>query len=329
MKKEIKSLKKCKILVTPTSFSKYNLKYAKELEDTVGEVIYNTSGKPLLEEDLIPLVCDIDGFIAGLDDITANVIKAAKVLKVIARYGAGIDRVDLEAAKENKIYVTNTPGANSVSAAELTIGLIISVARNIINGNNSVKDGKWPRFSGVSLTGKIFGIIGLGNIGKEVAKRLKAFNVKIIAFDVHYDKDFLEEYDIEPVALDTLFSISDFILLHVPVFKDTVNIINGQNLSKMKKGSILVNTARGELVDEDALYESLLKGHLKAAALDAFKKEPPDAGNKLLTLSQVITTPHMGAATDDASNEMTRISIEECLAVLQGYKPKHVVVCPD
>jgi len=97
----------------------------------------------------------------------------------------------------------------------------------------------------------------------------------------------------------------------------------------MKKGSILVNTARGELVDEDALYESLLKGHLKAAALDAFKKEPPDAGNKLLTLSQVITTPHMGAATDDASNEMTRISIEECLAVLQGYKPKHVVVCPD
>ncbi len=313
----VKPLKDCKVLVTPTSFSKYNNNLSKELENTVGSVIYNTSGKPLSEKELIPLVFDVDGFIAGLDDITSNAIKAAKSLKVIARYGTGVDRVDLKAAKEAGVYVTNTPGANSVSVAELTIGLAITAARNILEGNNGIKKGTWPRLPGITFSGKTFGIIGLGSVGKEVAKRLRAFGLKLIAYDIFFDKEFLKEYGIEPVDLENLFSKSDFISLHIPVLDDTANIINRESLARMKKGSILINTARGELIDEDALYESLASGHLKAAALDTFKKEPPDEDNKLLSLSQVITTPHMGAATDNASDEMTRISIDECLAVLK------------
>jgi D-3-phosphoglycerate dehydrogenase len=324
----MKPLKDCKILVTPTSFSRYNKNLSKELENVVGSVIYNTSGKPLSEKELMPLVFDVDGFIAGLDDITLNVIKAAKSLKVIARYGTGVDRVDLKAAKEAGIYVTNTPGANSVSVAELAIGLAITAARNILEGNNGIKKGTWPRLSGTTLSGKTFGIIGLGSIGKEVAKRLRAFGLKLIAYDIFFDKEFLKEYQIEPVDLESLFSKSDFVSLHIPVFDDTVNIVNQESLARMKKGSILINTARGELVDEDALYESLVSGHLKSAALDTFKKEPPDENNKLLSLSQVITTPHIGAATDNASDEMTRISIDECLAVLRGKKPKYIVVEP-
>jgi D-3-phosphoglycerate dehydrogenase len=324
----MKPLKDCKILVTPTSFSRYNKNLSKELENVVGSVIYNTSGKPLSEKELMPLVFDVDGFIAGLDDITLNVIKAAKSLKVIARYGTGVDGVDLKAAKEAGIYVTNTPGANSVSVAELAIGLAITAARNILEGNNSIKKGTWPRLSGTTLSGKTFGIIGLGSIGKEVAKRLRAFGLKLIAYDIFFDKEFLKEYQIEPVDLESLFSKSDFVSLHIPVFDDTVNIVNRESLARMKKGSILINTARGELVDEDALYESLVSGHLKSAALDTFKKEPPNADNKLLSLSQVIVTPHMGAATDNASDEMTKIAIEECLKVLKGERPKYFVVEP-
>jgi len=324
----MKPLKDCKILVTPTSFSRYDYNLAKELENTVGSVQYNNTGKPLSEKELMPLVADIDGFIAGLDDITSNVIEATKNLRVIARYGTGVDRIDLKAATEAGIYVTNTPGANSVSVAELTIGFAITAARDILEGNNGIKKGIWTRLSGTTLSGKTFGIIGLGSIGKEVAKRLMAFNLKLIAYDIFFDKEFLKKYRIEPVDLKSLFSKSDFISLHIPVFDDTLNIINRENLARMKKGSILINTARGELIDEDALYESLLSGQLKAAALDAFKKEPPDENNRLLSLSQVITTPHMGAATDNASDEMTRISIDECLAVLRGKKPKYIVAEP-
>ena len=321
----IKPLNQCKILVTPTSFAKYNKDYISMLENAVKKVTYNRTGKPLSEKDLIPLVSDIDGFIAGLDDITSSAIKAAGNLKVISRYGTGVDRVDLKAAKKAGIFVTNTPGANSVSVAELTIGLAISAARNIPEGNSRTKNGGWPRLSGTSLSGKTFGIIGLGSVGKEVAKRLSCFNMRILAYDINFDAGFASQYDIVYTDTDNIFTSSDFISLHIPVFRDTVNIINKRSLTKMKKGAILINTARGELVDEDALYESLKSGHLKAAALDAFKEEPPNPQNKLLSLPQVVAAPHMGAATDDASNEMTRISIEECFAVLRGEMPKHAV----
>ena len=324
----VKPLNQCKILVTPTSFAKYDKDYIFTLENAVKKVTYNRTGKPLSEKDLIPLVADIDGFIAGLDDITSGVIKAARNLKVISRYGTGVDRVDLKAAKKAGIFVTNTPGANSVSVAELTIGLAISAARNIPDANIRTKNGDWPRLSGTSLSGKTFGIIGLGSIGKEVAKRLSCFNMKILAYDINFDAGFASQYDIVYADTDRIFTSSDFISLHIPVFKDTINIINKRSLAKMKKGAILINTARGELVDEDALYESLKSGHLRAAALDAFKEEPPNPQNKLLSLPQVIAVPHMGAATDDASNEMTRISIEECFAVLKGEMPKYAVTGP-
>jgi len=323
-----KNLKECKVLVTPTSFARYNKNLAKNLEDEVGEVIYNTTGKPLKEEDLIPIIGKFDAMIAGLDEITSKVIENAKNLKIIARYGTGVDKVDLEAAKKAGIYVTNTPGANSVSVAELTIGLAIAAARNIITADIETKKGGWPRLSGISLRNKTFGIIGFGSIGKELAKRLSLFEMKILAYDIYFDKEFALKYNVEQVSLENLFKKSDFISLHAPVTPETINIINKENLEKVKEGVIIINTARGELIDEDALYDSLVSGKVKAAALDAFKKEPPDANNKLLTLKQVIVTPHMGAATDNASDEMTRISIEECIAVLKGKKPKFAVIEP-
>lgn len=320
-----KKLKDCDVLVTPTSFAKYNKILAEEFEKLVGNVQYNTSGKPLKEKELIPLIGNFDAMIAGLDEITSKVIENAKNLKIIARYGTGTDNVDLQAAKEAGICVTNTPGANSVSVAELAIGLALAASRNIISGSNKTKSGGWPRLSGSSLYGKTFGIVGLGHIGKEVGARLSTFNVKILAYDIFQDNNFASKYAIEFSDMDKLLGSSDIVSLHIPVSGETKQMINKTTLSKMKKGAILINTSRGELIDEEALFESLVSGHLKAAALDAFNQEPPGLDNKLIALDQVIATPHMGAATDNASDEMTRIAIIEVIAVLNGQTPRHAV----
>jgi D-3-phosphoglycerate dehydrogenase len=325
---QIKPLKECRILVTPTSYGKYNKNLKTELEKMVKEVIYNTKGKPLGSDELISIIEPFDGMIAGLDDINKEVISHAKNLKVISRYGSGYDRVDTEAAKKAGIYVTNTPGANSSSVAELTIGLAIAAARSILHANNETKKGGWPRLKGISLEGKVFGLIGLGNIGKEVAYRLKRFDCKLVTHHPHRDVEFENAHDIEYCSLDNLLARSDFVSLHLPVTPETSGMVNKEFLGKMKKGSILINTSRGELIDEDALYESLKKGHLRAAALDAFSKEPPDRDNPLLSLPQVVVTPHMGAATDMAANEMGRMTMEDCIAVLKGEKPEHAVVEP-
>lgn len=323
-----KNLKKCDVLVTPTSFARYDKSLALYLENLVGSVTYNMKGKPLKENELAVMIENFDGLIAGLDEITEKVIMRAKKLKVISRYGTGVDNVDLAAAERAGIFVTNTPGANSVSVAELAIGLAIAALRSVVTASNKTKNGMWPRISGSALYGKCFGIIGLGNIGKEVALRLKPFNVKILAYDINKDPDFAEKNNIEYVSLKKLLGHSDIVSLHIPVFEETRNLINTDTLKRIKRGAVLINTSRGELVDEDALYESLVAGHLKAAALDAFKSEPPEEGNKLMELDNVILTPHMGAATDNASDEMTRISIEECISVLKGEKPRYPVVEP-
>jgi D-3-phosphoglycerate dehydrogenase len=321
-----KKLKDCNVLVTPTSFAKYNKNPAKEFKKLVGSIQYNTTGKPLKEKDLIPIIGNFDAMIAGLDEITSKVIENAKNLKIIARYGTGIDNVDLQAAKKAGICVTNTPGANSVSVAEFAIGLALAASRDIIPGSSQTKSGGWPRLSGSTLFGKTFGIVGLGNIGKEVAARISTFKVKILAYDIFYDSNFASKYSIEYSDLDNLLSSCDIVSLHIPVSDDSRKMINRTTLSKMKKGAILINTSRGELVDEEALYESLVSGHLRAAALDSFMQEPPGPDNKLIALNQVIATPHMGAATDNASDEMTRITIMEVIAVLNGKTPKYAVL---
>jgi len=324
-----KPLKECHILVTPTSYGKYDKNLILKLEEMVKEVVYNTKGKPLGSDELASIIEDFDGMIAGLDEINKNVISKAKNLKVISRYGSGYDRVDIEAAKEAGIYVTNTPGANSISVAELTIGLAIAAARSIPHANIETKKGEWPRLKGITLQGKVFGLIGLGSIAREVVLRLKGFNCKLVTYHPHRNSKFEGEHNIEYCSLDDLLGKSDFVSLHVPVSSATSKMVNKDFLNKMKKGSILINTSRGELIDEDALYKSLKSGHLRAAALDAFSKEPPDHANPLLSLPQVIVTPHMGAGTDMAANEMGRMTMEDCITVLKGERPKYIVVEPN
>jgi D-3-phosphoglycerate dehydrogenase len=319
------NLKDCRLLITPTSFGKNDPGMKTELEALVGEVIYNPAGKPLTSQEVARLLPGIDGFIAGLDAIDAEALKSADRLKVIARYGVGYDKVDLQAAREKGIVVTNTPGANSVSVAELAIGLMLTLARGIPESITAIHQGEWPRPCGLSLEGKTVGIVGLGAVGRQLAKRLAAFDCTLVAYDPFPNEAFAKKYAIRLAGLDELLPVSDFVSLHLPVLPDTREMVNADFLRKMKPGAILINTARGELVNEKDLYDALEAGHLRGVGLDTFQKEPPDLTNPLLTLPQVICTPHLGAQTDSATNNMGRMAMEDCLAVLRNEKPKYRV----
>src|SRR5512136_2018820 len=191
------NLKECRLLVTPTSYGKNDPRLKTELEAQVKEVIYNPTGKPLTSAEVAQLLPGIDGYIAGLDDIDAQALKAADRLKVIARYGVGVDKVDLGAARDKGIVVTNTPGANSVSVAELALGLMLALARQIPEAVEAVHQGKWPRYAGLSLEGKIVGILGLGAIGKQLARRLAGFDCRILAYDPFADAVFSSAHHVE------------------------------------------------------------------------------------------------------------------------------------
>jgi D-3-phosphoglycerate dehydrogenase len=319
-------LKECRLLVTPTSYGKNDPRLKTELEALVAEVIYNPTGKPLKSPEVAGLLRGVDGYIAGVDNIDRAALQQADRLKVISRYGVGVDSVDLQAAAERGIVVTNTPGANSVSVAELTVGLLLSLARQIPEGAAALRQGNYPRLAGVSLEGKAIGIVGLGAIGKELARRLRGFDCRLIAFDPFPDRAFAEANGVELLPLDDLLERSDFISLHLPLLPETQGLVNRDFLAKTKRGAFLVNTARGEIIEESALLEALQSGHLRGAALDVFAVEPPSPDNPLLAMKQVISTPHLASQTDSATNRMGWMAFHDCLAVLRGEVPAHRVV---
>ncbi len=322
----MKPLHECHILVTPTSYGQHDARLKRELEATAGRVTYNDTGKPLTSAQLAALLPGVDGYIAGLDTIDAAALAAADSLRVVARYGVGTDNVDLAAALTRGIVVTNTPGANAGAVAELTVALLLLLARPVLGAAAATREGGWPRTSGLSLGGKTIGLVGFGAIGRAVARLLSSFDCRLLAYDPWCDHEQAATLRVSVVELDALLAVSDFVSLHAPVTPETRGMVDGAFLDNMKPGACLVNTARGELVDEAALYEALTSGRLRGAALDAFAVEPPGAANPLLSLPNVIATPHMGAHTDGATTTMGRMALADCLAVLQGEEPVYRIV---
>jgi D-3-phosphoglycerate dehydrogenase / 2-oxoglutarate reductase len=318
-------LRACCVLVTSTTFGMHDPTLRSELERKVGAVRYNPEKRPLTAPELRSLVKGIDGWIAGLDEIDASVIAAADRLKVIARYGVGFDRVDLSAATRRRIVVANTPGANSAAVAELTIGLMLALGRRVCQADQAVRSGQWPRIAGVGLAGKTVGLVGFGCIGREVARRLAAFGCRVLVADPYVSPEGVFGCGADLTSLDELLPASEFVCLHATATPETADMVNDAFLQKMKPGAFLVNTARGELIDEAALSRAIENGRLGGAALDCFRKEPPGADHPLLRLLRVIVTPHTGAHTDEAVNAMGRMALDACLAVLRGERPAHVV----
>ena len=311
-----KPLAECRLLVTPTSFAKADPSLKGRLEAACREVIYNETGKPLSAVQLKEAIQGVDGYIAGLDDVSREVLEAADSLRVVARYGVGVDRVDLDAARELGIVVTNTPGANSVSVAELAVALMLSAARGIPTAAAATRAGGWPRTTGTTLKNKTIGIIGFGAVGRCVGERLRAFGCRLLAYDPFPPDD--PGPGVTLTSLEELLEQADIVSLHAPVTEETTRMAGEAFFARMKPGALLVNTARGELIDEEALLRALERGQLAGAALDVFDREPLPLDSPLLLSDKVIVTPHMAAHTDDAMNTMAEMAMEDCLAVLRG-----------
>lgn len=315
-----------KILVTPTSFPRTEASDAfAHLVSFCPDIVWNPYRRPLTGSEITDLLTDVDGWIAGLDTIDAEVLANAPAsLKVISRYGVGVERVDLQAACQRGITVTNTPGANTEGVADLAFGLMLSVARNIPLLNLQVKAGDWPRITGVELFGKTLGIVGLGAIGKAVARRAVGFSMRVMAYDPYLDAAYCVANGILPTDLDTLLTQADVVSLHLPLTARTNNLLDASRVESMKQGAILINTARGGLVDEVALQAALLSGHMGGAGLDAFAMEPP-GNHPLLKLENVVATPHAGAHTREASEKMAFMAVENLVSVLCGHTCRFVV----
>ncbi|MDD4079894.1 MAG: phosphoglycerate dehydrogenase [Eubacteriales bacterium] len=308
-----------KILVTPTSFGKpENADARKLLESFADEVAYNDLGVPLKGQELLSRLEGADGYIAGVDYITAEVVAAMpESLKVISRYGAGTDRVDLNACKKRGITVTNTPGANATAVCELAFALMLSSARNIPELHAAVQEGRWPRSDGMELAGKTLGIVGLGAIGKKLAIRAAAFEMRVLASDPYLDAAFAKNHGITAMGLDGLLENSDVISLHVPLTDITRHMINGGSIARMKDGAIIINTARGGLLDEEACAAAIRSGKLRGLGLDAFEQEPL-VDSPLKGLPRVVFTPHTGAHTAEAVRNMGMMAVQNAIAVLKG-----------
>jgi D-3-phosphoglycerate dehydrogenase len=260
----------------------------------------------LSKEELLKIIGNYDGLaIRSATKVTAEVIRSAKKLKVVGRAGIGVDNVDIPAATAAGIIVMNTPFGNSITTAEHAIALMMALARDIPAANASTQAGKWEknRFMGVELYGKVFGLVGCGNIGSIVADRAKGLRMRVIAYDPYLSPERAADLGVEKVELDDLFARADFISLHTPLTAETRNIISADAIAKMKKGARLVNCARGGLVDEAAVKAALDSGHLAGAAFDVFADEPATE-NALFGNEKVVSTPHLGASTMEAQENV-------------------------
>ncbi len=254
------------------------------------------------EDELVSLVANIDAWVVrGATKVTRRLLDAAPQLRWVARAGAGLDNIDVAAASEKGIGVLNVPGANAIAVAELVFGLLLGLFRQIPAADASMRRGEWEkgRWQGRELRGKTLAIVGLGKIGGAVAQRAKAFEMEVIGVDPIVSAADARAMGVEPVTFDELFPRADVLSLHAPMLPETKGMIGATELARMPRGAVLVNAARGALVDEAALVEALRSGQLAGAALDVYAEEPPK-GSPLLSLPNVVPTPHIGAATVEA-----------------------------
>jgi len=316
---------KPKIYITSRSFGQH-CKEAIELIESVAEVERNPYGRALNERELLKVVEDVEGLIVGGDKIDRKIIEHSKKLKIIARHGIGVDNIDLKAAIDKSIIVTFAPHVNADSVADFTMGLILTLARHIHQAHISMSQGKWEstKFIGFEICGKTIGIIGLGEIGYKVAKRAGGFDMRVLYWSRRRKTNIEEELGIQYVSFETLLKESDFITAHMALTDETHGMIGEKEFDLMKKTAYLINTARGPIVEEKALYEALKDGKIAGAAVDVYLKEPPGSDNPLLKLDNVVKTPHIAAYTIEAIRRMDMVNAEDIVRFFKGQKPIYI-----
>jgi len=314
-----------RIYVTSRSFGKRCIE-ALELIESAAVLEINPYGRAMTEQELLRTVVDVEGLIVGGDEIDRKIMEHSRNLKIIARHGTGVDNIDLNAATENNIIVTYAPHVNADAVAEFVMGLILSLARHIPQAQISMSRGRWEptRFVGFEVSGKTIGIVGLGEIGFRVARRAKAFDMRILYWSRRRKTDIEVELGVNYVSLETLLRESDFATLHVALTDETRGMIGKEEFELMRKNAYLINTARGPIVDETALYEALKDGKIAGAAIDVYCEEPPSAENPLLKLDNVIKTPHIAAYTIEAIRRMDMVNAEDIVNFFKGKKPTYI-----
>lgn len=298
-----------KIVISTSSFDINNNPYIERLTKGGMQIVLNPYQRKLSEDEILALLGDDTiGLLAGIEPLTKKVLNSAHGLKVIARCGAGLDSVDLDAARQNDILVSNTPEAPAQAVSELTMGLILSVLRQIGSTHRLIQDGQWPRTQGNLLAAQTVGIIGLGHIGRRVAALCLAFGAKVIAHDPYLQQ---AHPDISLLQFEQLIKTANVISLHIPYSQNTHHLISADTISLMKPGTILINAARGGLIDENALIEALKSGHIAGAALDVFEQEPYQG--PLLNYNNVVMTSHIGSLAKESRQRMELEAAENLL----------------
>ncbi len=287
--------------------------------------VFNVQHGHRSEDEMIRLLQGMDAAIVGLDPFTAKVMDASPRLKVISRSGVGYDDIDVSAATERGIAVCTTPGLNHDAVAEYTMALMLQCARKLFENLQEGRSGSWAWHQGRDLAGRTLGILGLGAIGKQVAKRARAFEMKVIAYDVVQDAEFAGQYGVQYVSLEELLRESDFVSLHLLLDSKSRHIINAERLASMKPSAYLINTSRGGVVESVALYQALKEKRIAGAALDVFEKEPLEPDSPLRTLENLYISPHCSGASDDPRNAQIVMAAENVLRILRREKPLHIL----
>jgi len=304
---------------------------AETLKGTADYRLVDLPMRPLSEKEEDKLIAELTNataFFVRPGVISCRVIKNSPKLRIIAVHGAGVDQIDVAAATEAGVMVTNVPGGNANAVAELAIGLMLALVRRIPQSSWMVQhQGKWEeaRWKGAELQGKTLGVVGCGNVGRKVIALALAFGMSAIAYDPYLPEEAIKKSGATPADIATVLKSCDILTLHVPLNKQTLHLIGAKELAMMKKGALVINTSRGPILDGQALYEAIRNGHLGGAALDVMETEPPVPSDPLLSMPSVIVTPHMAGSTYEALATIARVACEDIVRVLQGEKPLHCV----
>ncbi len=313
-----------KILISSSHFDTLCMDAWNLIEARGHEVIYDPKrGFPAYtSEELKEILPDIDGTLIGLDHYTEDLFAAAPKLTAVAKFGVGVDNIDVEAATRHGVWVINAPGINSNSVAELTVAFMLNLLRSVVPLHEKMAQGTWQRFIGSEIKGKTVGLLGFGAIARSVAEKLKAFDAHVIAFDLYPNEEAARQLNVTLTTMDEVIETSDIVSIHIPATAENRHLFCAQMFARMKKGAYLVNTARGALVSLADLRDALLSGQLSGAALDAFEEEPLPMDSPIFQCPNVILTPHTGAETADSYRRVALAACECICDVLDGKEPR-------
>jgi len=318
-----------KVMIGPAPLARLDGDFLTVLAGAGFEFVYPKKAAQMVEQDLLDQMTGVAAALAGSEPYTRKVFAANPHLKVVARVGVGYDAVDVQAATDHGVVVTIAPGTNQHSVSEHCFMLILALARNLMAQHPFIRDGGWPRQANQPLRGKTLGLVGLGRIGQSMTHRAHAFGMKVIAYDPFPDTAFASKNNVPFVGLDDLLREADYVSLHLPAIPATHRLINAERLRLMKPTAFLINTARGAVVDEVALYEALRDKRIAGAGLDVFDEEPPRPDNPILKLDNVVMTSHTAGVDTQSRDDMARKAAECIAALSRGDWPADCVVNPE